>query len=263
MATQPKIGKNQLMENENKNTLPTQQALHHANEDILKNESLPNEVINIILSYIITTNLIESGMIFFGRVTQEEDYDDFAVSYLFLLTKMTNIKFDDKVSYIMKSSEFDVIFIIPDQSCITIGNGYMELIDNGCFNEYNMTMDEYAYHLQTQDRDTNLPSKLNLTMQLPSYDEDGSDIDSKCKWHNWDEYKNRIKIFGIWYHDSDKIAERANGKVCAYLINKWCGQTYVEQYIGIDQLKDIPNITKNTSVESAITKIQDIVVRLN
>ena len=228
---------------------PTQDALHYVNDTIMENDILPIGISEIILDYIVNTTwpVIKPGIVFFGRCTEGPD----EYNLIFLLTTMRNIRVHSKVSYFYQSFDFDSILIWPVLSdSVSISSGSMECVENGLFNEYKITMKDHTFHEDTVGHDLAFDCEYNLTLKLPDNED--------CKWSNWNEYINRISIIGEWnwpYDDDDA----SKGSVDMYRIKKWDDQMDVKRYTKIPRLKATPQIKHETSIESALQEIQNII----
>eukprot|EP01084_Bolivina_argentea_P313757 543388_1 len=235
-------------------TLPIQQTLRYVNDEVMQNERFPEEIIDIILNYIFNADMLRDGMVFFGRVTQASSQ----YNLILLITKITNIRIHPKIPYIIQSIDFDSINIWAALSySISIGSGSMELINDNKFNKYKIIATEHKYHNLTVGHSLGFGCKYNMLLKYPNMDEsiDNDDL----IWNNWNEYFDRISLSGRWDWPGHEKTPLPNGYLFCYRINKWLNQINVKQYIGIDVLKKVPSIKKETTTEVAIKQIKNIV----
>lgn len=235
--------------NEELRIAPIQEALHHVNDNIMKNTNpLVSGIIDIITSFIFNGNMMKEGMVFFGRCTQGSD--SYQYNLIFLLTKMKNAKVS-KVPYYYKSFDFESIFVwsaLGDS--VSISSGRMELVENGLFNQYKITATEHKYHPHTIGHSLGFNCRYDLTLKLPDNED--------CAWSNWDGYMNRISVLGRWdwpYHTGDP----ASGYVFLYRTIKFDHQLKVKQYTKVAELQKIPKIKDQTTIETAVEEIENIV----
>ena len=227
---------------------PIEEALYDVSRELTNNNGIADEIIAIILNYIFHPSIIQSGMVFFGRVTQGDDWE---YNLVFLITEIKNIKIHETISYFYQSFDFDAIFIWPllDDS-VSIGSGKMTLIENGLLNTYKIFAIEQEYHKQTIGKDLIHPCEYNMTLKLPDYDEE-------CEWNDWNGYLNRIKLSGQWQDPLN--ADPESGDVHCYRVKKWNQQIDGRQYVEIEELKKLPCIKSQTTIKDGVHAIEQII----
>ena len=124
-------------------------AINFSNETVMHNEPLSDDIIDIMFSFVFNPALFQQGMVFFGRV----DQNNMEYNLVLLITKINSIQYHSSVPYVPNAINFEVIFIWPNLSNhmfnTTTGCGSAKLIDNGRFDEYEFSAAELEFHPKT------------------------------------------------------------------------------------------------------------------
>ena len=171
----------------------TRNAIHFVNETIWHNKPLSSDVLDIVFDFIFNPNIFREGMVFFGRV----DQNNMEYNLILLIQKINSIQYHSSVPYVLATIDFNVIFIWPNQSDglddngISIGCGSANLIDNGKYDEYQFEAAELEFHPKTIDTNLILGCKYDLRLKLPDFEECAT-------WNDWNGYMDSMSLKGHW-----------------------------------------------------------------
>ena len=237
--------------------LPIKQAVQYVNDHHYKHDTLADDITDIITDFIFNIDTITDGMVFYGYCNGGGEYN-----LMILIKKLKNIKINDKIPYMIQSSDFDAIYIWPKLG-MSVSNvrGTLKLVDDNKYNKYEFSAHEYEYHKDIVQRHIVIGCTYKLMLRYPDHGIEEVDDNNDSIWSNWNEYFDRMNLIGTWdWPQRNKDAPpRFGGHIVLYRINKWLKQCDPVKYTVIQALKQIPRITKDTKIEEALVKINEII----